>query len=619
MLKKWIALLTVVIQLSVGIHRLAMARTVTQNQQERFSQARTEPSGEEAQALEHQQQLALQGLWQAYEAAKDLPDAVTRVQSFTSIAELLWDYERARARDLFLLALQTIDQVPKESRDDKEFVPEAGTPHQLREDLLQRISQLDPQWAMELAKTSRQASEKAAASTAEPAKTAPHPTSMIERAESLLSLAQSLLKSDPRRAVALAAESLSAGLTPRFIHFILDLHQSDRAAADHLFDLALNRVLSQRPPSLRAIYLLGSYALPQLPLPATISTNHPVEVRPILAARYLTTLIDAFAAEHQTGVAAQAAPGTSYFVLERARPFVLQYVPEKLPLLNQLSTWFSRAVPAETRQRLEGASPLYRKDPESIFEYALAQAEKATPAESNEWLMAAIASAVKAGWIDRALDLLPRLSMDERKTEIADYVRVEAVRRALQQNELSSAIAHALEIGQPERLAWASGQVAKKLKQQEESDRARLVLSQAQERITELPASVEKARGLLRLAAIAADIEPERGFQLMGSATTLFNQMDVPLKATYPPNFDIRTKHYSTKVVFTSGNLASTLEEAMTHLARLDADRAMLLAVSFTKPGNRVLAQIGSARGVLEQAKERQKQLEVISKPPREL
>jgi hypothetical protein len=144
MLKKWIALLTVVIQLSVGIHRLAMARTVTQNQQERFSQARTEPSGEEAQALEHQQQLALQGLWQAYEAAKDLPDAVTRVQSFTSIAELLWDYERARARDLFLLALQTIDQVPKESRDDKEFVPEASTPHQLREDLLQRISQLDP-------------------------------------------------------------------------------------------------------------------------------------------------------------------------------------------------------------------------------------------------------------------------------------------------------------------------------------------------------------------------------------------------------------------------------------------------------------------------------------------
>jgi len=207
---------------------------------------------------------ALALLGQALTQVKDIPDTVSRIRSYAAIAEALWEYDQPRARELLRMAFAETSRA-RQSEENR------GSSFKRRLDqvvteLLRRVSQLDPAWASELAKSVKQPDETEVkpVSKSQPGLSTP---SNLTQAEAFLTLAHSLIDSDPDRAMRLAAESLSDRVTPSLVLFLFRLRSQKPEEANRLYNLALATALRPAPPSLRQLLLLGSYVLPNSPLP----------------------------------------------------------------------------------------------------------------------------------------------------------------------------------------------------------------------------------------------------------------------------------------------------------------------------------------------------------------
>jgi len=145
-------------------------------------------------------------------------------------ADLLWEHEEPRARNLFWDALNTLNLMNSSSQVVKGAKPSAKEKEQnfneyfavftLRQQLLQRVARHDPQLALDMLRSSRQAPFEPIAWMRD-GFTLPDDRSLEQQ------IATEVAARDPQKALQLARESLAKGFTYQLIMLLQRLNQKD--------------------------------------------------------------------------------------------------------------------------------------------------------------------------------------------------------------------------------------------------------------------------------------------------------------------------------------------------------------------------------------------------------
>lgn len=562
----------------------------------------------EEEAVERDVQQALLLLTQALASVKELTVPADRIRSYLAIAEALWDVDPPRARTLFRQAVDEVERIPKEKKVATPRTPIVSqrSPDLLRREILRRAATLDPALATELAKRVPDETEKQPGTT----ETSPpsNATDPSERAEKLLALALMMVDNDPTRAAALARSSLASGVRPNFIGLICELRKRHRQLADELYHTALPMAVAQARQDMRGLFLLGSYAVPGIPLPFRFGLE--AEATPVdsaLAQQYVAILVDVLAApDEMAGAAASSdwlsGPASRYALLQQLQPLIARYAPEKVPVVEAALEGWRIQLAQQGRPVPESRSSSDGRSAEEQIGDLVAQAERTpSPDEHDSLLVRAIDLAVTNKLLDRARKLAPQVNDLTLRGELNDYVSYVAATQAADTNDIEAAKNYATEIRQPERMTLAFIHIAHQSRN--DRDVAMAVLNDAAQRIHRLQTSSEKARSLVRLAEAMLPLEAARAFELLAAAIPVFNATDAPIEVIDGVAFVFKTKRYTKAVRLSQVDLSGAIEKLMRSAGQKDVNLALLLSGQWTKPELRILAQVAAARGIIEETR----------------
>ncbi len=180
------------------------------------------------------QQRALLLVKQQVDESKNLEQPVARITVLIRAADLLWPYERERARAVFTEAFELATQYFRQRGD--ETVLEKSLRVQLPDQrfrVLTAIAKRDAVWAKRLAQTAAEENVRDAERSAQGA------TKNQSIGEKLIGTALSLLEVDRQTAINFARSSLRYPAAVTLPMSLFKLAESDRAAADQFFQEAL--------------------------------------------------------------------------------------------------------------------------------------------------------------------------------------------------------------------------------------------------------------------------------------------------------------------------------------------------------------------------------------------
>ncbi|MCS6804658.1 MAG: hypothetical protein RMM98_11255 [Acidobacteriota bacterium] len=566
------------------------------------------------QAIEREIAQALNSLNQLVDVTKALDDPITRIRSYASIAEVIWDFDQSYARKLFRMAVEQTTSLasPKPSEESRSCA-RAYTVEQVRHEVITKISRLDLRLAEELVKS--------VASNQEPPKERKETPAEPPSSDALLAHAISLLDQDPQKAAELAASTLREGLNSPFIMFMAYVRKKDGALADALFEQALSATLRHPPQCLHELVRLGSYTHPEIPFTARYNYGtEPVKAMHVTA--YLNVLVSVIAWNVQRILSPAptkpsapdwlCGPWDFFYTLKAIQPYVMQYSPDNGPLVEALIGQLSHILSTKEQQDVQQMLTRQSANPEQRVEDLLQQAEKTlNPEDRDSLLFHAACEAVKANQFDKAWEILAKLANLKLKAEASDYVNYLSVQHAIKTNDLETARRSALALTNPERLILGLIAIARHLGQQKQKDAALATLSEALIRAKQLPGAPGKARSLLLISDTLALLETDRAFEAFTQAATAMNESSGNIECPSEANFQINTKRFGMGHVIAPDNLISMLEQLAYRLTKADVHRTTFAVASLQKPPLRLVTQIAVARGQLEQARERKAKLQL--------
>lgn len=571
------------------------------------------------QATERDIAQALNALYQLLDVIKALDDPATRSRAYASIAEVIWDYDQLYARKLFRTAFEQTTSppippkppTPKEN-DQSHSCARLYTVEQIRYEVLTKLSRLDSNLADELVKSVPiQEEEERKETTAEP-----------RSSELVIEQAFSLLNEDPQKAAALAISTLRAGLSSLFISFMATVRKKSPALADSLFEQALSTVLRNPPPCLHELVSLGCYTHPDIPF--TLRRSYGTEsVNPAHVTAYLNVLVNVLAWNVQkilnpatTRPSAHdwlCGPWDFFYTLKAIQPYVMQYSPDRSPLVDALTGQLSHILSTKDQQEVDRMLTRQSANTEQRIGDLLQQADKTVKAEERDGLLfQAIYEAVKANQFDKAQDILATLGNSKLKVEVSDYVYYFSAQYAIRNNSLETARRSALALTNPERLILVFISIARQLTQQKQKDAALATLTEAFVRAKQLPASPGKARSLLLISDTLALLDADRTFEALTQAVIAMNEPSGNIECPGQANFEINAKQFGMGYAIAPDNLISTLEQLIHTLAKVDIHRTTFAVASMQKPSVRLTAQIALARAQIEQAREKKAKLSLL-------
>jgi hypothetical protein len=619
-----IGLLALLLMGVAGPLSLGQDATVRPTKAQERSPERAEQE-EEREAVEREMQQVLQLLRQASDVAHDIPDPVVRIRSYALIAEALWELDQPLARRLFRTAFEETRQIPVPERPKgvRAWLGSTRDPDKLRQEILAKVSKLDPTFAIELAKSveveKRESEELQKEATSEVLDR--RRATGSERARALMNLANLLLEKDPESAAEAAAAVLSEGVTQPFVQFLMRLRQKDPARADRLFLQALQTTTRNVPPRLYELIPLGSYVASEWRLPMRFSVGgEPPPVNPSNAARYLSVLLDSLAQYVEIAVNPALASGLAradwftgprelHHILTAIRPHVQEYLPDRVPLVDALLNQLAIQQSAQPRVEVETAEAGRTRSPEERFTHLLQRAERTRDVEERDALLfQAISQALSDGKFETAASVVPRLSDLTQRAEVSDYVYYTWAERALSDGDLETARRSASEVNNPERLAVLFGAIARRLEAQKDKETALLLLQEAATRIQRLPTSPEKGRALMLLVEALLPLDADRAFEMFAYAISSLNAPGV-LAESLGANFQFNFKGMGLVIGVAERDIMLMLERVITALTTTDPARTSALLTGVENPPLRLIAQLAYARRHLEILKEKRAKL----------
>lgn len=559
--------------------------------------------------------------------ARSFKDQTRRARVQARAADVLWDTDPERARELFRRAWEAAEIVDAESAkkraEEMKRLESAGEPvvvrggPDIRSEVLRLVAKRDRKLGEEFLKALDEANEKQRSDAAADARRS-DPSSRLGGSQRL-QLARRLVEDgEVERAMQFAAPALT-GVNMDSIFFLSALREKNAQLADFRYQTLI--VLAANDPNSDAntVSGLSSYLFTPFlyvtferdgganqsrqrgPTPAP-------EVDPALRNNFLKVayqiLMQPLAAPDQDRTT--SGQTGKYLMIKRLLPLFEQYAADLAPGLRTQMTALASFVPTQMQQGENravnvGIQPESEEgDPAQRMQERL---DRAKTSDERDAIYADYAVAFSDSGDPRGKDLVDKIENTELRKSVKAYTDFQLVQLAVRKKDVPE-ITRLVKSGELTSIqkVWGLTSAAKFVVASERS-RATDLLDEALAESRRISASdPDRARALTAVAVGLADIDRVRAWEVLSEIVKAANGADAYTGEDSRIASVLRTKMMVVVAQSTAEDF--DLLAVFRHLARADLLRAIQLAKTFTGEAPRAVATLAIARTVLEKRRD---------------
>ena len=588
---------------------------------------KAKPKAEEADAEAAQERtIAISLVTTLADEARSFKDQTRRARVQARAADVLWDTDPDRARELFRRAWEAAEivdtEAAKKRADDMKRMEKDGGPvvvrgaPDLRSEVLRLVAKRDRKLGEEFLKALDEAAEKARADAATDQNLN---AGTRLGASQRLQLARRLIEDGQvERALEFAAPALD-NVNIDSIFFLSTLREKNAAAADAAYTRMLG--LAARDPNSDAntVSGLSSYLLTPF-LYITFErqgganqsrSRGPTPAPAVDAAVRDGFLRVAFQILMQPLAAPEQDRTTSgqtgkYLVIKRLLPIFEQYNPEFAAGLRTQMTALASYVPPGFQQG-ENRAVTVGIQPESAegdpYQRMQERLDRAKTSEDRDAIYADYAVALIGKGDPRGRDLVDKIENTDLRKSVKAYTDFEIAQLAIRNKDVNE-LMRVIKSGELTSVqkVWALTSGAK-LVVAEERSRATDMLDEALAEARRISGSdPDRARALTSVAVGFAEIDRVRAWEILAEVVKAANGAEDYTGEDSRVSSQLETKF----MVLVSNSTAEDFDllSVFRHLARADLLRAIQLAKTFNGEAPRAVATLAIARSVLEKRKD---------------
>lgn len=567
----------------------------------------------EAELLRSNAIYLLRRLAQSGNEIENIPD---RVRTLAEIGDVLWAVDRDDARAALIHSFQEIDKLT--TGEERDGVRVANQTRFLRRIVLSRIAKHDPALVNQLIHDL----------PSEPA-TVEQKQRQLEgvaspNGDALLGIAESLLASDSKRAIALAMYALQDGLSQRLRLFLIELRSTNPAAADALVEAALRQASTQHPGRLFDVMLLWDYVYQ----PHDFYLNGIVLDREQSDTRYqsspsLKRAVLAFGVNavmenlQQFGVATesdqdkrsgQTQTASLYSVIQQLLPSMQADFPQGAISLQQAL--------ARVAQELQSAGQTFPQRPEikndaesttTLVDKLLEKADAASQGEARDSLyLGAAFKLLQLRKYEQAKEIAAKIDDLQQQAMLVEPLNFYLAGEFIEKGNLNEALKIASQLKTPELRISRFADIARSFIKEGESQRALEAVTEVRNSASKAEPTIEISAAILRLPSALIKDDPVQASEVIGLAIRLANKTkDENLWSLMSPPGSTNTLTFTWKNA-PSGGLKSVTASYSRNgglaelLPKVEFDRAVSMAREIRSKGVSLAAQAAICRAAIE-------------------
>ncbi len=559
--------------------------------------AQVEQKKDTKEEIERQQELTrktLSLLDEVVAGASGLKLAENRTFILASAANLMWNHDEKRARNLFWEALNTLNLMNAPATgatspgSDKAKLNNYFEIFGQRREILRVVAKRDPQLALDLLRATRQ--------------TAPDPVNSTWRIPDERDLEQQIATAaaerDPKRALQLARESLAKGLSLELINLLFQVNQKDAELGTKLAGDIIDKIRAgDIATDLNAPHVAVSLLEASRPARADAQPAPASLIRRLnLEEDQRRGLVESMA---NAALSVSASPSL-LFAISEVLPEIEQFAPERVLLLKNKLAAFQKKLP-QREQRWQDHNTLLRSGtPEEIL-----RASTKLDDDDRAWLeREAIIRAVFLQKADSLREFVDKeLSDDSHRKTILDSLDSEEIDFVAHRGSPDNLRKLLPKIRLKEQRARAMAQIAILLEKKGEHEEALSLLDEAQRLIKTDLQSESQSNALLGLVLAYAFVEPARAFAIIEKTVDRANDdiskallVDKVIKTGFVKKGEI--------ILNASGSIpmefaAFKYGKGVVALAAADFTRTRAIAERFHRPELRIMARLLIAQSLL--------------------
>ena len=559
--------------------------------------------------------------------ARSFKDQTRRARVQARAADVLWDTDPERARELFRRAWDAAEivdaEAAKKRADEMRRLESEGGPMvvrggpDLRSEVLRLVAKRDRKLGEEFLKALDEAAEKARAETAADQRRNNSGTRM--GASQRLQLARRLVEDgEVERALEFATPALNA-VNVDTIFFLSALREKNAQLADAAYTTLLARAARDPNSDANTVSGLSSYLFTPF-LYVTFERSGganqnqqrgptpPPSIEATLRNNFLKV---AFQLLMQPLAAPDQDRSTSghigkYMIIKRLLPIFEQHAADLAPGLRTQMTALASYVPPTFQQGENRAVSVgIKPDSEEGDPYQRMQErlDRAKTADERDAIYADYAVALTGDGDPRGRNLVDKIENTELRKSVRAYTDFQLTDLAVEKKDVVE-ITRLVKTGELTSIqkVWALTRAAKLVVATERS-RATDLLEEALAESRRISASdPDRAKSLTAVAVGFGEIDQVRAWEILGEVVKAANSAE-----SFTGEDSSVSSRLQTKMMVVMNNASAPdfdLLAVFRHLAQADLLRAIQLAKTFTGEAPRAVATLAIARSVLEKRRD---------------
>ena len=564
-MSRWLALVALLLLLLVVLPGAASAQDV----------AVTAPNPEKPEpAIEKK---AVDLLQTISEQIGSLHSPSNRVRAESALAGLLWTRDEKRSRALFKSAADDLaEMIANTDYSDPEIYQQVSSLNQLRQEIVNRMAQYDPEAALSLLRATRM----------QPS--GDGRTKWIADTEMSMELqiAGLIARQNPARTMELARAALPRGVSYPLISLLTSLQQKDPKLAQSLHKEMVAQVKDE---DLEHNYELAEAAW-------NLLNFQPPQANEDVYRELIGTLINAalsITPDTQSGINIAQ---NFYNQLQSAMPQIEKYAPARATALRQWSQNAERTFDPGVRMYQE-----LNRAQNGTVDDILALATKYSGELQSQIYQQAAWKAFSSGDAVRARQILNDFISDpiQRRQMLASFDS-QSMEAAISETRIDDVRRLVGRLKSIEQRIQIMSRLAGNLAAKGDKKAALNLLNEARTVADSAPPGPGQMSAQLLLARSFAALDPDQTFGIVQPFIARINELTAA--AAVIDGFDTRYLSEGEWVATrysNLGNVVSNLNLTLALLARLDFDRARSLADQIQRPELRLTAQLEIARTTL--------------------
>lgn len=577
---------------------------------------------------EQRQEVAMSLVVSLAEEARSFKDQTRRARVQARAADILWETDQERARELFKRAWESAEtadtEAARQRAEDIKRMQAAGEPivlrgtPELRNEVLRIVAKRDQGLAEEFLKAFDEAKAKSSEETATEARR----DRSFEQLGSArrLQLAQRLVaEGEIERGWQIALPALDK-VSPESIFFLSTLREKNASMADKGYDGLMARAARDPMSDANTVSGLSSYLFTPF-FYITFEGNganqsqsrrntQPPDVPPNLRSAFMKVAFDILMRPLSAPDQDRTTSGHrgKYMVIKRLLPLFEQYAPDLEPGLRTQMTALASYVPPDAQEGGNRDLTAGLKSDNEVdsdpWQRMQQRLDRAAKSDDRDAIYADFAIAFTEKGDPRARDLVDKIENTELRKSVKAFTDFEWAQYFINKKDATEAarLAKNGELTSIQRV-WTYTKAAKLLLTSERSNAIDLLEAALAEARRIGNSDPDRARALTAVATTFADVDMVRAWETLSEVIKAANAADAFTGEDSRIFSRIQTKEMT--VINQSTAEDFDLLGLFRHLARADLLRAVQLTKTFNGYVPRAVATLAIAQSVLEKRKDR--------------